>query len=392
MPAVLYGSGIDPQHITLPGHDLALALKNSNALLSIAVGSDTHLAIPKQVQRDPLTRHIEHADLLLVKKGQKVTVDIRVHLVGEAAPDALVVTENSTISVEAEATHIPENVEVSIEGLEVGSQIHASDLDLPAGSTLAIPEEWLIVNIVAAPTAEEVEAELEEAEAEAGIEHDVSDEDRRRSRRGRLRRRRVGRGRVRRWGLRGGVTWLVVGLGNPGPTYASTRHNVGYLVTDVLAARMGGSFKAHTSRRADVVEGRLAGERAVLGRSRSYMNDSGGAVSTLAKYYDTEPDHLIVVQDELDLPFGSLRVKLGGGDNGHNGLRDIRRALGTGDYFRVRLGIGRPGGRAGVTDHVLKTFSSAERKDLAVHVEEAADAVESLMTRGLEATQSAFNR
>jgi PTH1 family peptidyl-tRNA hydrolase len=185
---------------------------------------------------------------------------------------------------------------------------------------------------------------------------------------------------------------LVVGLGNPGPTYASTRHNVGYLVTDVLAARMGGSFKAHTSRRADVVEGRLAGERAVLGRSRSYMNDSGGAVSTLAKYYDTESDHLIVVQDELDLPFGSLRVKFGGGDNGHNGLRDIRRALGTGDYFRVRLGIGRPGGRAGVTDHVLKTFSSAERKDLGVYVEEAADAVESLMTRGLEATQSAFNR
>jgi PTH1 family peptidyl-tRNA hydrolase len=122
------------------------------------------------------------------------------------------------------------------------------------------------------------------------------------------------------------------------------------------------------------------------------MNDSGGAVSTLAKYYDIEPDRLIVVQDEIDLPFGSLRVKSGGGDNGHNGLRDIRRALGTGDYFRVRLGVGRPGGRAAVTDHVLKTFSSAERKELLVNVEEAADAVESLMTRGLEATQSTFNR
>ena len=140
------------------------------------------------------------------------------------------------------------------------------------------------------------------------------------------------------------MTWLVVGLGNPGPTYAATRHNVGYLVADVLAARMGGAFKAHTSKRADVVEGRLAGERAVLGRSRSYMNDSGGAVSTLAKYYDVEPEQLIVVQDEIDLPFGSLRVKFGGGDNGHNGLRDIRSALGTGDYFRVRIGIGRPGG------------------------------------------------
>ncbi len=188
------------------------------------------------------------------------------------------------------------------------------------------------------------------------------------------------------------MTWLVVGLGNPGPAYAATRHNIGYLVVDVLATRMSGAFKAHTSKRADVVEGRLAGERAVLGRSRSYMNDSGGAVSTLAKYYDVEPERLIVVQDEIDLPFGSLRVKFGGGDNGHNGLRDIRRALGTGDYFRVRLGVGRPGGRSAVTDHVLKTFSSSERKELPVNVEEAADAVESLITRGLEATQSAFNR
>jgi peptidyl-tRNA hydrolase, PTH1 family len=188
------------------------------------------------------------------------------------------------------------------------------------------------------------------------------------------------------------VVWLVVGLGNPGPTYSATRHNVGYLVTDVLAARIGSAFKAHTSKRADVVEGRLAGERVVLGRSRSYMNDSGGAVSTLAKYYDVEPEQLIVVQDELDLPFGSLRVKFGGGDNGHNGLRDIRSALGTGEYYRVRIGIGRPGGRGGVTDHVLKGFSSAERKDLPVYIQEAADAVESLMSRGLESTQSAFNR
>jgi large subunit ribosomal protein L25 len=177
VPAVLYGSGIDPTHITLPGHDLALALKNSNALLSIEIGDDTHLAIPKQVQRDPLRGVIEHADLLLVKKGQKVTVDIRVHLVGEPLPEALVVTENATIAVEAEATHIPESVEVSIEGIDVGSQIHAGDLDLPAGSTLAIPADWLIINVVAAPTAEEVEAELEEAEAEAGIERDEADVD-----------------------------------------------------------------------------------------------------------------------------------------------------------------------------------------------------------------------
>ena len=121
------------------------------------------------------------------------------------------------------------------------------------------------------------------------------------------------------------MTWLVVGLGNPGPTYAATRHNVGYLVADVLADRMGGRFKAHTSGRAEVVEGRLAGERAVLGRARSYMNESGGPVKTLTSYFDVEPEHLVVVHDELDIDFGALRLKLGGGDNGHNGLKSIRQ-------------------------------------------------------------------
>ena len=188
------------------------------------------------------------------------------------------------------------------------------------------------------------------------------------------------------------MTWLVVGLGNPGPTYASTRHNVGYLVTDVLAARTGGSWKKHKSGRADVIEGRLAGERAILGRCRSYMNESGGPVSTLAKFYDVEPDHLVVIHDELDIDYGMLRVKVGGGDNGHNGLKSIRQSLGTGDFYRVRVGIGRPPGQQSVHDFVLKPYSSAERKDLPTYVEEAADAVESLMTQGLEATQSAFNR
>ena len=188
------------------------------------------------------------------------------------------------------------------------------------------------------------------------------------------------------------MTWLVVGLGNPGPSYAATRHNVGYLVADVLAARMGSSFKAHPSRRADVVEGRLADEHTVLGRARGYMNESGGPVSTLVKYYDIEPDHLVVVHDEVDLPFGGLRVKLGGGDNGHNGLRSVRQSLDSGEFYRVRLGVGRPSGRQDVRDFVLKPYSAAERKELPVYVEEAADAVESLLSRGLEATQGAFNR
>lgn len=187
------------------------------------------------------------------------------------------------------------------------------------------------------------------------------------------------------------MTWLVVGLGNPGTTYASTRHNVGYLVTDVLAGRIGARFKAHVSKRADVIEGRLAGQRAILGRSRSYMNASGGAVSTLATYYSIEPTQVVVVHDEIDLDFGRLRVKFGGGDNGHNGLKSLRQSLGTGDFYRVRVGVGRPS-RGDVHDHVLKAFTATERKELPILVEEAADAVESLLARGLEATQQAFNR
>jgi large subunit ribosomal protein L25 len=175
VPAVLYGHGSDPVHVTLPGHQLMLALKNSNALLTIDLGTETHLAIPKQVQRDPIRGFIEHADLLIVKKGEKVTVDVRIHVVGEAISGNLVVLENATIAIEAEATHIPESFEVSVEGLDAGEQIHARDVVIPSGSTLVVDEDLLIVNVTAAPTAEQVESELAEAEAEAGIEHDATD-------------------------------------------------------------------------------------------------------------------------------------------------------------------------------------------------------------------------
>lgn len=190
--------------------------------------------------------------------------------------------------------------------------------------------------------------------------------------------------------------WLVVGLGNPGPTYAGHRHNVGYLVNDELAARLGGSFRAHKSGRADVVEGRLGlgvgGPRVVLARPRSYMNEVGGPVKALASFYRIPADHIVAVHDELDLPFGSLRLKLGGGDNGHNGLRSLRSSLGTGDFYRVRAGIGRPPGRQDVADFVLSGYSGSERKELPLLVSEAADAVESLVVEGLEHAQQRFNR
>ena len=177
VPAVLYTHGDAPVHLSLPGHDTMMALKHggANALLELEIDGKTQLGLTKQIQVDPITRFLEHVDFVLVKKGEKVTVDVPVHLVGEAGPDTLVVTENNTISLEAEATHIPEYIEVSIEGAEVGTQILASQLDLPSGSTLLTDDETLIVNVTNAPTEEEIEAELEEAEAEAGIEREESD-------------------------------------------------------------------------------------------------------------------------------------------------------------------------------------------------------------------------
>jgi large subunit ribosomal protein L25 len=171
IPAVLYGHGTDPVHITLPGHDTMLALKTANALLSIEIdGGDSHLALPRQVQRDPLKGFIEHVDLVIVRRGEKVQVEIALHVEGEAADDTLVVTEHPAILVEAEATQIPGGLTVSVEGLEVGAQIHASDLVLPSGVTLVMDPDTLVVNVTAAPTAEQLEEELAEAEAEAGIE------------------------------------------------------------------------------------------------------------------------------------------------------------------------------------------------------------------------------
>lgn len=191
--------------------------------------------------------------------------------------------------------------------------------------------------------------------------------------------------------------WLVVGLGNPGPAYARTRHNAGYFVADLLAERMSGSaaaWKSHKSGRAQVVEGRLGGipgYRVVLGRARSYMNESGGPVSTLLGFYKIPLDHLVVIHDEVDIAWGELRLKFGGGDNGHNGLKSLRKSLGTGDYYRVRFGVGRPHGHRATADYVLGDFSASERRDLAVHVDRAADAVECLLTEGLDRAQNAYN-
>ena len=182
IPAVLYGHGNDPMHVTLPGHDTMMALKHGgvNALLELEIDGKDQLALTKAVQIDPIRRVIEHIDFVAVRRGEKVTVDVPVHLSGDAAPETLVVTENATVQIEAEATAIPEYIEISIEGLPAGTQILAGQLELPSGATLLVDPETLVVNVTEQQSEQALEAELEEAEAEAGIEreeHTETDEE-----------------------------------------------------------------------------------------------------------------------------------------------------------------------------------------------------------------------
>ncbi|MDZ5441869.1 aminoacyl-tRNA hydrolase [Micromonospora sp. 4G57] len=187
--------------------------------------------------------------------------------------------------------------------------------------------------------------------------------------------------------------WLVVGLGNPGREYAGNRHNVGFMVAELLAGRVGGRFGRHKRAVAEVAEGRLGfgGPKLVLVKPLTYMNLSGGPVTALAQFHKIPPGRVIAVHDELDIPYGQVRVKCGGGEGGHNGLRSMSKSLGTKEYVRVRFGIGRPPGRQDPADYVLSDFSAVERKELEFLVDRAADVVESVVTRGVEPTQNLYH-
>ncbi|MBX7269219.1 aminoacyl-tRNA hydrolase [Micromonospora sp. Llam7] len=187
--------------------------------------------------------------------------------------------------------------------------------------------------------------------------------------------------------------WLVVGLGNPGRQYAHNRHNVGFMVADLLADRVGGRFGRHKRAMAEAAQGRLGfgGPKLVLMKPLTYMNLSGGPVAGLAQFHKVSPGRVIAVHDELDIDYGQLRVKCGGGEGGHNGLRSMSKSLGTKDYVRVRFGIGRPPGRQDPADYVLSDFSPVERKELDFLVDRAADVVESVVTLGVEPTQNRYH-
>ncbi len=190
------------------------------------------------------------------------------------------------------------------------------------------------------------------------------------------------------------MTWLVVGLGNPGDQYAATRHNVGQMVIEELIGRHSIKLSSHKSRTEIAAYKIGVGENAhsiILAKSKSYMNETGGPIKALANFYSVETKNIIALHDELDIGFATIRSKLGGGDNGHNGLKSMTSAFGTPDYFRIRLGIGRPMGQQDPADFVLKAFSKVEQKDLPEFIVRGADVVESLITQGLERTQTAFN-
>ncbi|MFL6164061.1 MAG: aminoacyl-tRNA hydrolase [Jatrophihabitantaceae bacterium] len=184
--------------------------------------------------------------------------------------------------------------------------------------------------------------------------------------------------------------FLIVGLGNPGPRFAATRHNAGFFVLDELADRIGAGFRSHKSG-ADLAEGRLAGQPVVLAKPRSFMNLSGGPVAQVSRFFKIDLPRLVLVHDELDLPYGVVRVKRGGGEGGHNGLKSVSAALGSKDYLRVRFGIGRPPGRQDPAEYVLREFSAAERKDIGYLIDRAADAATAVISDGLAAAQNAFH-
>ena len=406
VPAIIYGHGTDTRHITLPGHELMMALKTSNVLIRIdGLPGGNQLVLPKAVQRDPIRGSVEHVDLIMVRRGEKVTVDVQVQVTGEVFPGGLLDQQLIQVAVEAEATNIPGALEVNIEGMEIGAAVHAGELTLPAGVTLVTEPEALVLHVLAAPTAEQLEAEL--GEVPAAEEAEEVPPVARGGRRGACRARGQAQesaepvrlrfaagpaGLPRREGRTGmsGERWLIVGLGNPGPR----------LRRQPAQRRVHGGGRACRPDGRPVPGGQVPGGGGggaagwAAGHPRQapdLMNLSGGPVAGLCRYYRIPPGRLLVMHDELDIPFGTIRLKLGGGDNGHNGLRSVTASLGTREYYRLRFGIGRPPGRMDPAVFVLRDFSAAERKELPFLLDRAADAAEALLGEGLAAAQNAFH-
>ena len=368
--------------MTLPAHEVGLILRKANAVLDLDISGKSQLALVKDVQKDPVHQIIEHLDLIIVRKGEKVTIDVPVHVEGESFPGTIVALDATTLSVEAEATHIPERLVVDIEGAEEGTHVLARDVVLPDGVDPALRP------------------------GDARHQHHPAGQGRPGRggrRRGRRRERRGCRGRGRGSGRgRGGVsprrmatdTWLVVGLGNPGPDYAAHRHNVGQMALGVLADRIGASFTRHNGERG----GRRGRHRARAARNscsrkpEHFMNVSGGPVAALLKFYSLAAVALIVAARRARLALRHRPAEVGRRQRRpQRDPFDIAASIGSPDFIRVRIGIGRPPGRQDPADFVLSPFSKAEREVLPNLLSDAADAVEMVVADGLLAAQQHFH-
>ena len=372
IPAVIYGHGTAPQHVTLPGHEVVAASCASRTRCS----SSTSTARPssrssRTCRRTRCARSSSTSTSSSYARASGSRSTCPCTSRANRRPASSVNQDANTISLEVEATHIPENVVISIEGLEEGSQIHAKDVALPAGATLVSDPETLIVGI----TGETAQDLGEETAAEAAAEPAGAEEPPPRP---------PPRPPSSTDPPRVDDHWLVVGLGNPGPGYAGNRHNVGQMV--LAAARGPGIARASRTTRRTPRSPRgaatPAGPKLVLAKPNSFMNLSGGPVAALLRFYKIEPDHLIVLHDELDIPFDTVRLKRGGGHGGHNGVRDITAAIGTGDFTRVRLGIGRPPAARPPPTSCSRTSRATERETLPNMLVDAADAVELIAADG----------
>src|ERR671911_510345 len=345
VPGVLYGHGLESTALSVDAKDLFHVLHTgagTNVLVDLVVDGTEHLIIPRDVQRDHIHGRFIHVDFLTVRRDEKLHLSIPVRIVGESVGvKAGGVVEHHLWELEVESLpgDVPEAIDADITHLEIGMALRVSDLVAPKGATILTNPEESVVAVQQPQMA--VELEEEEAAAEP---------------------------------------------------YAKTRHNLGYRVVDELAAREGERFRKARFVGADVSEIHVGGERVLLAKSRAFMNESGPAIASLARKHGVEPDHVIAVHDEIDLPFGALRVKSGGSTAGHNGLRSLQQALRTPDFFRVRLGVGRPIGRAQAADWVLEPFAKREEPDVAILVDDGADAVRSLIADGLLPTQDRYNR